>query len=219
MTAGTQTVETILREGAVAVIRMGESRRLSRVIEALLEGGMKVMEITLTMPDAFEQIQAMSRGFQDSIVIGAGSVLNEADARKSVQCGARFLVSPVMKPSLIRQGGRLGVPVFAAGFTPTEILAAHEAGAALVKVFPAHVLGLDFFRAVKGPLPHIPLMPTGGVTPANGGEWILAGAACVGVGGALLDKKAIADENYQLLTDRARLLLKGIGEARSRLLQ
>lgn len=207
-------VEAITDDGAVAVIRMKDSRKVTDVAEALIRGGLRIMEVTLTVPHAFNQIKKLSRDFGDSAILGAGTVLTEEDADRAIEAGARFIVSPVLKLDLIRHGMQCQVPVFPAGLTPTEIQTAFEAGAELVKVFPAQIVGMDFIKAMKGPLPQIPLMPTGGVTPGNAGEWILAGASCVGVGGALLDKMAVAEARYDILTKNAALLKKNVLEAR-----
>ena len=147
-----------------------------------------------------------------SIVIGAGSVIDAETAQAAIGAGAKFLVTPVSKASVIETVLRYQVPVFSGAFTPGEILQAVEWGADVVKVFPADALGISYFEAILAPMPHLPVMPTGGVTLDNAADWLAAGACALGVGSALTDKKAIAAGNYEQITQNARQLLKNITE-------
>ena len=210
-----QILESILDSGAVAVIRMADARRLLRVVEAVREGGVTAIEVTMTTPDALGVIEAVAREMGDDVQIGVGSVLSGEVARQAVEAGARYVVSPVFKPDIIAEAHRLGVPAMPGCFTPTEILTATEAGADVVKVFPADILGMDFFKAVLAPMPHLKMMPTGGVSLTNAGDWIRAGAVAVGVGSALLDRRAIEAEDYAALTENARLLRRSVAEAQT----
>ncbi len=168
----------------------------------------------MTTPDALKVIEGATDELGDDVLIGVGSVLDSETARLAILAGAKYVVSPILKREIIETAHRYDVPAIPGAFTPTEILQAHEQGADIVKVFPADVVGMAFFKAVKAPLPQVNLMPTGGVSLTNAGDWIKAGACAVGVGSALLDKKAIADENYPVLTENARILRKSILEGR-----
>jgi 2-dehydro-3-deoxyphosphogluconate aldolase/(4S)-4-hydroxy-2-oxoglutarate aldolase len=152
----------------------------------------------------------------NDVVVGVGSVLNKATAEQAVNAGARYVVSPVVKSEIIVAARELDVPVMPGAFSPTEIQFAYEEGADIVKVFPADNLGMQYFKNVLAPMPHLKLMPTGGVSLSNAGDWLAAGACAVGVGSALLDKQAIADENYSQLTENAELLIDSINSYREK---
>ncbi|PSQ76144.1 MAG: 2-dehydro-3-deoxyphosphogluconate aldolase [Bacteroidetes bacterium QH_8_67_23] len=200
--------------GAAAVIRMTETDRLLRVSEALAKGGVEAIEITMTVPGAVEMIEAAHHELGDDVLLGVGSVTTPGQAREAVDAGARFVVSPVFKEEVVEATLDTSAVAMPAGFTPTEIQRAHEAGADFVKVFPASVHGKKFIKAVRAPLPHLKLVPTGGVSLDDAGDWIDAGAAMVGVGSALLDQDAIAAGDYATLTDNARRLRDSIDAAR-----
>jgi 2-dehydro-3-deoxyphosphogluconate aldolase/(4S)-4-hydroxy-2-oxoglutarate aldolase len=148
------------------------------------------------------------------LLIGVGSVIDPESARMAILSGAQFIVTPVSKQSVIEMAHRYDVPIFSGAFSPGEILAAYEWGADVIKVFPADTLGMAYFKALRGPMPQLQLMPTGGVTLDNAGDWLKAGACAVGIGSALTDKKAIVDENYQLLTANAVKLLASLQAGR-----
>lgn len=215
MNARKEVLRSILRSGAIAVIRMAEARRLIRVVEAVREGGITAIEITMTTPNALAVIEEVAREMGDTVQVGVGSVLDADTARQAIDAGARYVVSPIFKPEVINAAHRHDVPAMPGCFTPTEILTAVEAGADLVKVFPADILGMAFFKGVLAPMPHLRLMPTGGVSLANAGDWIRAGAVAVGVGSALLDKRAIAEEDYAVLTENARTLRRSVEAGRA----
>ena len=207
-----QIVERIVDEGAVAVIRADNADTLGHVIDALLAGGVSALEVTMTVPKALQIIEQAADKFGDDILLGVGSVLDPETARLAILAGAQYVVSPVFKPSIIEMAHRYNKPAMPGCFTPTEILEAHEAGADIVKVFPAGQLGMKYFKAIKAPMPHLQLMPTGGVNLTNAGEWIAAGACAVGVGSALVDKKAIAEGRFEQLTENARQLRQSLGK-------
>lgn len=198
-------LDRILKTGVVAVIRMADSARLLKVIDAIRQGGVNAIEVTMTTPNALQVIEEVAR-VGSGVEIGVGSVLDAETARRAVDAGARYVVSPVFKPEIVHAAHQMGVPAMPGAFSPTEIQMAWEAGADVVKVFPADVVGMKYFSSVRAPMPHLRLMPTGGVSLENAGDWIRAGACAVGVGSALLDKKAIADEDYVRLTENARKL-------------
>jgi 2-dehydro-3-deoxyphosphogluconate aldolase/(4S)-4-hydroxy-2-oxoglutarate aldolase len=206
-------LESILQRKAVAVLRIKEPEKLKKVIEAIAEGGITVAEITMTVPNAIELIEKMSEELDENIIVGVGSVLNAETAEAAIKAGAKYVVSPVFKKEIIDKAHQMDVPAMPGCFTPTEIQTAYEAGADIIKVFPADVLGMKFFKGILAPMPHLKLMPTGGVNLTNAGEWLNAGACAVGIGSALLDKEAIKNENYSVLTENARLVVKSINEA------
>ena len=201
--------------GVVAVIRMKESDKLRAVVDALAEGGLRALEITMTVPRAIELIADINRTLPSGFILGAGTVIDADTARRAIDAGAQFLVSPVFRPDVITAGHAQDVPVMPGCFTPTEILNAWEAGADVVKVFPATALGPGYLKDVRAPLPHVKLMPTGGVTVDNAGDWIRAGAVAVGVGSALLDAKAIASGLLGPITDNARRIVENVRAARA----
>jgi 2-dehydro-3-deoxyphosphogluconate aldolase / (4S)-4-hydroxy-2-oxoglutarate aldolase len=208
-------VREIETSGVVAIIRMKEVDRLQAVVEALIEGGVTALEVTMTVPGAVEVIGRLTERLPPGFVLGAGTVLDPETARQVILAGARFIVSPIYNPSVVRLCHRYDVAALPGCFTPTEILSAWEAGADLVKVFPATALGPGYIKDVRAPLPQVRLVPTGGVTVENAGGWIRAGAAAVGIGTALLDMHAIAAGDYQEIAARARRLVEAVAAARA----
>ncbi len=192
-------LQRVLTSGLVAVVRASDSTDLVSTLRALAEGGVTVAEVTLTVPDALEVIRAAKRELGERVLLGAGTVLDPESARAALLAGAEFLVSPTLNFDVIRMAKRYDKLVFPGAFTPTEILAAWEAGADIVKVFPADVLGPGFFKAMKGPLPQVKMMPTGGVDLNTCAEYLRAGACCLGVGSQLVDPKAIARRDFEYL--------------------
>lgn len=207
------TVSYIMSTGVVAVIRMTDVNRLTKVVEAVAAGGVKCIEITMTVPGAIEFIRQLPKQLPEDIVIGAGTVTDGKIADAVLEAGARFVVSPVLNLDVIKRCREAGVACTPGCFTPTEIYTAWYAGADIIKVFPATSLGPKFFKDVAGPFPNIKLMPTGGVSIDNVGEWIAAGAVAVGIGSDLLDKKAIAEGRYEVLTERAARMTGNFREA------
>lgn len=210
-----QTVQKLTNEGVAAVIRLDDAERLLPAAEALLEGGIRVLEVTMTTPDALRMIEKLSAAFAPEALIGVGSVLDAETAHAAIDAGAQFVVSPVLKSAIIDAAHQRDGAALPGAFTPTEIQHAYELDADLVKVFPASLLGPGYLRSVQAPLPHLKLMPTGGITPANVGDWLEAGARAVGVGSALLDTRAVAEENYAALTENARALRAAIEQSRT----
>ena len=215
MSAPQNAVTAAIEEaGVVAVIRMQEPERLRAVIDALADGGVRALEVTMTVPGAIELIHGLSSVLSDDFLLGAGTVLDPQTASRVIDAGARFVVSPVFRPAIIDVCHRNGVAALPGCFSPTEILTAWESGADIVKVFPATALGPSFFTDVRGPLPQLKLMPTGGVTLDNAGDWIRAGAVAVGVGTALLDRKAVAAGDYGVVRDNAARIVANVRAAR-----
>ncbi len=212
-----EIVEQIISTGVIAVIRMKDVRRLSKIIEAIQLGGVKSIEITMTVPKAVDIIGEMIRSVPSDVFIGAGTVTEKNNALEVIKAGAKFVVGPVLNLDIIAACRDNDVACMPGCFSPTEILHGWNAGADIIKVFPATSLGPKYFKDIAGPFPQIRLMPTGGVTIENVGDWVSAGAVAVGVGSDLLDKKAIEEEHYELLTERAQRLMKNFQDARKKL--
>lgn len=210
-----EIINEILKVKAVAILRVQEADKLRKIIEAIYAGGISIIEITMTVPNAIKLIERMSEELDKNIILGVGSVLNQSIAEKAIKAGAKYVVSPVLKKEIIDASHKHDVPSMPGCFTPTEIQTAYEYGADIIKVFPADVVGMAFFKSVLAPLPHLKLMPTGGVNLTNAGDWLKAGACAVGIGSALLDKKAIAEENYSVLTQNAKTIIESIQKGKN----
>ena len=210
----TEAVRQIEETGVVAVIRLRAPDKLRAVIDALAEGGVRALEVTMTVPNAPELIREIAPGLSPEFLLGAGTVLDPETARQVILAGAQFVVGPTYNPETLRLCHRYDVVAVPGCFTPTEILTAWEAGADVVKVFPATALGPAYFKDLHGPLPQVRLIPTGGVTIANAGDWIAAGAVAVGVGSALVDLRAVNSGRYHEITDNARRLIDAVHAAR-----
>jgi len=200
--------------GVVAVIRMKDPSKLRAVVDAMAAGGVRALEVTMTVPRAVEMIRELAPTLPDGFLLGAGTVIDAATARAVIDAGASFVVSPVFRPDVVAACHQRGVPAMPGCFSPTEILAAHESGADIIKVFPATALGPQFIKDVRAPLPQVKLMPTGGVTLDNAGDWIRAGAVAVGLGSALVDAAAIADGRFDVITANARRVVENVAAAR-----
>lgn len=189
----------------VAVVRVDHPDDLFEVSSALLEGGVSVIELTMTIPDVLKRVGELRDRLGDDILVGLGSVLDGDVTRRAVDAGVQFVVSPIMRGDIIESAHAGDVPVAVGAYSPTEIQTAWELGSDVVKVFPADQLGPSYFKAVRAPMPHLRLMPTGGVSADNVHEWLAAGAAALGVGSALVDKKAIAERQFGILTEKAKI--------------
>lgn len=206
-------LELMLERKLVAVVRSEDSEPLVEVAKALYEGGIPVIEFTMTVPNALEVLSQTRRTLGDKVLLGAGTVLDAETARAAMLAGAEFVVSPTTSADVIRICRRYSKPVIPGAFTPTEILHAWESGADIVKVFPAEVVGSAFFKAVSRPLPHVRLMPTGGIDLQTAGEFLRAGACCLGVGGTLVDPKAIAARDFRSIAQRAAQFVEAVQKA------
>lgn len=200
----------ILEDKVIAVVRLKDAGLLRRTVEAIREGGVRCIEITMTVPGALDVISTLGADGSLDIVVGAGTVLGAAAAEAVIEAGARFVVSPVLDEDVIRVCRSKDMFVVPGAFSPTEIVRARSAGADIVKVFPAASLGPGFFKDIKGPFPDILLMPTGGITIENARSFIDQGACCVAIGTALLDKKLIAESRWADLAQRARYLVESL---------
>jgi 2-dehydro-3-deoxyphosphogluconate aldolase / (4S)-4-hydroxy-2-oxoglutarate aldolase len=207
-------VDEIEQAGIVAVIRLKEPEKVRAVVDALAEGGIRALEVTMTVPGAVEVIRQLAPTLPRGFIFGAGTVLDAETVARVVDAGARFVVSPVFRREVIEACHARDVAAMPGCFTPTEILDAWDAGADVVKVFPATALGPGYIKDVRAPLPQVKLMPTGGVTVENAGDWIRAGAVAVGVGTSLLDTQAIASGDYGVLRAKAERMLANVRAAR-----
>lgn len=210
-----EVLELLLETKIVAVIRLADPAKLIKVANAIYDGGVSAIEITMTVPNAIKVIEQASKELGDRMLIGVGSVLFAETAKQAIDAGAKYVVSPVFKKEIIESAHANGTPAMPGCFSPTEIQTAYEAGADIIKVFPADILGMNFFKGILAPMPHLKLMPTGGVTLTNAGDWLKAGACAVGVGTALLDKKAIDQEDYTILTENAKKIRASIDDVMS----
>lgn len=209
-------LDIIENSGIVAVIRLSDAAKLEKIIDALSKGGVKAMEITMTTPNALGIISQLSKSVKDDdFIIGVGSVTSGEMALKAIEAGARFVVSPIFKQEIVEIAHKNSVAVIPGCFTPTEIQTAWEAGADVIKVFPATRLGPSFLKDVRGPLPHLKLTPTGGVDLSNAGDFIKAGAVFLGAGSSLLDKKMIENEDWDGLAKLAAAFVEEVSKARS----
>lgn len=202
---------TILQRKVVAVIRMKNPEQLLKVITAIMKGGVTGIELTMTIPNAIQSIETAAKEFGDEILLGVGSVIFPSIAIDAINAGAKFVVSPIYKPEIVSTVISQNMVVIPGGFTPTEIQTAYEQGADFVKIFPADNLGMSFIKSIKAPLPHLKVIPTGGVTLDNAIDWITNGASAVGIGTALVDNKAIESGNFNQLTDNAKKLCTNLG--------
>jgi len=182
----------VSHSGIVAVIRAASGERLADVAEALLSGGVEVMEVTFTVPKAHRVLEQVADRLGDRILLGAGTVLDPETARIALLSGAQFIVSPTVNLDVIKLCRRYDKLVMPGALTPTEVLTAWEAGADIVKIFPSDVTGPAYLKALAGPLPQVRLMPTGGVTLQSAADFLKAGSFALGIGGSLVDSRAVA---------------------------
>ena len=216
MTARRDVVAAIEEAGVIAVVRIKAAERVHAVVDAVMTGGVRALEVTMTVPSAIDLIRELAAMLPPDFPLGAGAVLDEDTASRVIEGGARFVGSSVFRPELIdvcHDGGALAIP---GCFSPTEIMTAWEAGADFVRLFPAASLGCSFITDVKAALPSVKLIPNGGVSVENAGDWIRAGASAVSVGSALLDRDAIG-AGYETIVDNARRIVAAIKAARASL--
>jgi 2-dehydro-3-deoxyphosphogluconate aldolase / (4S)-4-hydroxy-2-oxoglutarate aldolase len=209
-------VRAIQDLGIVAVIRIRDTAKLRAVVDALADGGVRALEVTMTVPNAVALIRELAPTMPEGFILGAGTVTDAATVNAVADAGARYVVSPVFRREVIKACHDRGIAVAPGCFTPTEILDAHDAGADIIKVFPATVLGPQYIKDVRAPLPQVKLMPTGGVTLDNAGDWIRAGAVAVGLGSALLDVEAIDEGRFDVITANAQRVVANVAAARKR---
>src|SRR5450432_512489 len=210
-----EVIQRIKDVGLVPVVRAASSDEAMRAVDAIKAGGVCVLEITMTVPDAIGAIEEVAKRFGDDVVVGAGTVLDAETARACILSGAQFIVSPSLNLDTIACCRRYGITVLPGALTPTEVVQAWTAGADFVKVFPAGALGgASYLKALKAPLPQIELVPTGGVSLKTAADFIKAGASALGVGADLVDVVALREGKANVITERARQYVEIVREAR-----
>jgi len=218
----TNVLEAIRAAGVVAVVRVDSQDEALSATRALLRGGVRCIEITFTVPDAAGVIarvaeESAAGNFEapeGELLLGAGTVTSAAQAHQALDAGAHYLVSPCVVPDVIAAAQERGVAMLPGALTPTEVFNAYQLGGDIIKIFPAARMGPSYLKDLKAPLPHIPMLPTGGVDAQNAGEWIKAGAVALGVGGKLVDRAAIKAGDWDALTARAKELVAAVRAAR-----
>ncbi|MEC0234546.1 bifunctional 2-keto-4-hydroxyglutarate aldolase/2-keto-3-deoxy-6-phosphogluconate aldolase [Paenibacillus kribbensis] len=208
-------LKKIADTGIVLIIRLDSEQEALAVAEAAVKGGIKALEITMSVPNALHVIQTLAEKYrEEGVLVGAGTILDAETARAAILAGAELLVSPQLNPEMIKMANRYQAVTISGAFTPTEVLETLEAGADIVKLFPAEVLGPQYVKSVTAPLSQAPIAPTGGVTPQNVHEWLHAG--CIGVGvGSYITKAAQKDGDYSKVTAAAKEFLEAVAAARS----
>src|SRR5467141_532893 len=210
--------DRIIEIGIVPVVRASSAGEARVAADAVCQGGIPIVEITMTVPGAVEVIRELARNSTSEVLIGAGTVLNPEVALRCLDAGAQFLVSPGLNLKTVELAVREGKLIMAGALTPTEVITAWDAGADFVKIFPCgQVGGAKYIKALKGPLPQIPLVPTGGVNLSTAAEFIEAGAAALGIGGELVQPEALKSNKPELIVETARKFLEIVATARANL--
>lgn len=214
MTRKLENLKTIYESGVVLIIRSESEEEALAVAEAAIQGGIKALEITMSVPNALNVIQTLANQYSNKgILVGAGTVLDGETARAAILAGAELLVSPQLNADMVKVANRYQAVTISGAFTPKEVIETLEAGADIVKLFPAEVVGPKYVASIMAPVPQAPIVPTGGVTPQNVHEWLQAG--CVGVGvGSFITKAARKDSDYQKVTSAAKEFLQAVVNAR-----
>jgi 2-dehydro-3-deoxyphosphogluconate aldolase/(4S)-4-hydroxy-2-oxoglutarate aldolase len=211
-----QVLASIVEIGVLPIVRTSSAESAIAAIEAIYEGGIRAAEITMTVPGAVKALEKLADKFGGKMVLGAGTVLDPETARICLLAGAEFLVTPALNVKTIEMARRYSKAICPGALTPTEILTAWEAGADVVKVFPCSAVGgAKYLKAVKAPLPHIEMVPTGGVNLETTGDFLKAGAAAVAVGGEMVDEKTIREGKLDVITERAKQYLAAVAKARA----
>jgi 2-dehydro-3-deoxyphosphogluconate aldolase / (4S)-4-hydroxy-2-oxoglutarate aldolase len=212
-----QTILSFIKDiGIVPVIRTNSAESAVKAVDAIYRGGIRAAEITMTVPGAIRALEKVADAFGDKLVLGAGTVLDPETARACMLAGAEFFVTPNLRPSTIEMARRYSKVIMPGALTPTEVITAWEAGADIVKIFPAgNVGGAKYIKALKGPFPQIEMIPTGGVNLETAGEFLKAGACAVAVGAELVDAKSIKEERYDAIEAKARQFLDVVAKARA----
>jgi 2-dehydro-3-deoxyphosphogluconate aldolase/(4S)-4-hydroxy-2-oxoglutarate aldolase len=211
-----QVLDRLLTAGVVAIIRADSSEQLIDASRALIAGGIFGIEITMTTPNALQVLADVRREFGDGVLPGMGSVLDAKTARLALDTGAEYIVTPVLKPDVIACCNSAQKPIFAGAYTPTEAQTAYELGADIIEIFPADGLGPKYIQAMRGPLPHLRIVPTGGVDLATAGAFIKAGCVAVAAGSTLVSKEILQKRDWPRLTDLAAQFLAAVAEARKK---
>jgi len=209
-------IRNILDIGIVPIVRVSSSEEALAAVDAVYAGGIRAVEITMTVPGAIQALEKVADKLGDKITLGAGTVLDPETCRICFLAGAQFIVTPALRIATIEMAQRYSKPIMPGALTPTEVLTAWESGADYVKVFPCgNVGGPKYIKALKGPLPQVEMIPTGGVNLETAGEFLKAGAAAVAVGGELVDAKSVKEKNFDVIAQRCKQYLDVIAKARA----
>jgi 2-dehydro-3-deoxyphosphogluconate aldolase/(4S)-4-hydroxy-2-oxoglutarate aldolase len=211
-----KALDLIMESGVVAIMRAKSSDQLMAAAESILSGGVRAIEVTMTTPGALDVIHQATSQLSGDVLFGAGSVLDPETARAAILAGAQFVVCPTLNLKTIELCNRYSIPVMPGAYTPTEILTAWEAGATMVKVFPASAGGPGYIKAVKAPLPQIKLTAVGGVDLGNCADFIRAGCEVVGIGGELVNQKLLDGRDFTAITERARAFRQEVEKGRQK---
>ncbi len=214
MSSKAETIARLVHPGIIAVVRSPSPDLVRPVSEALIEGGVVAIEITLSTPDALDAIRDATRIFSHRALIGVGTVLTRSECSSAMDAGAQFVVSPVLRPELVPLTREADRPIMLGAFSPTDAQLAHEAGADFVKLFPADSLGPGYIRSLLAPLPHLRFVPTGGIDLQNAAEFMSAGAVALGVGSCLVSRKILHNQDWMELTRLARAFVQAIENRR-----
>lgn len=209
-----EIIDRILNPGVVAIIRADASEKLVDAANALFEGGVNVMEVTMTTPNALQVIGDIRRRCGGEVLVGVGSVLDTETARTAILAGAEFVVTPVTRPDVIRLCNRYSKPIMSGAFTPTECLTAHESGADFVKLFPADQVGPTYIKNILAPMPMLRIIPTGGVTVDTAAAFIKVGCAALAAGSSLVGNDVLKNSDWKKLSETASALVTAVREAR-----
>ena len=212
-----QIISGLLTPGVVAIIRADSSEQLIDASRALIDGGVSGIEITMTTPNALKVIADVRSIFGDKVLAGVGSVLDAKTAQAAIEAGAEYVITPVLKPEVIAFCNSAGKPIFAGCYTPTEAQTAYEFGADFIKIFPAEGLGPKYIQSIRGPLPHLKIVPTGGVDVNTAGDYIKAGCVAVAAGSTLVRKDILKNKDWAKLTDLAGQFIAAVAIARQKL--
>ncbi|MGV3756660.1 MAG: bifunctional 4-hydroxy-2-oxoglutarate aldolase/2-dehydro-3-deoxy-phosphogluconate aldolase [Verrucomicrobiota bacterium] len=207
-------IAALRNPGIIAVVRAEKQEQVLPLSEALLAGGVIAIEITMTTPNAIAAIREAAAKVGDRALIGVGTVLDVDTCNRAIEAGAQFVVTPIMRPVIAEAAHALNKPVMLGAYTPTEAQLAHEAGADFIKIFPAEGLGPNYIKSLRAPLPHLNIVPTGGVDLHNVGDFLKAGCAALGVGSSLVSKKILQEANWPELTRLAKAFVAAAKAAR-----
>lgn len=214
MRTKTENMDIIRDTGIIAIVRIDTEFEIEPLFEAVRDGGIKVIEITMNTPNAIKMIETVTKKFSDDMVIGVGTVLNSKTAKIAILSGAEFIVTPILRKDVITMCGKHSKIVIPGAFSPTEILDAWEYGADMVKVFPAGSLGSGYIKTIRGPLPQIKFVPTGGININNAGEFIKVGSTALGIGDSLINKKIVKEKRFDEIRELSAKFIKVVKEAR-----
>jgi 2-dehydro-3-deoxyphosphogluconate aldolase/(4S)-4-hydroxy-2-oxoglutarate aldolase len=214
MRSRSEIISLLTRPGIIAVVRTDKTEQVPPICEALIAGGVIALEITFTVPNALAAIREVSRRFGSQALVGAGTVLNATACRDAIAAGAEFVVSPITKLEIVEAAHAADKPVMLGAYTPTEAQTAHEAGADFIKIFPADKLGPSYIKALRAPLPHLKIVPTGGVDLNTAADFLKVGCAALGVGGSLLTAETLKTNNWPELTRLARAYVEIVNRLR-----